>query len=60
MAKAIVYTIFILEVMQTGIVSHDIYASLASSFGDITAVDAIRTNWLSIPVSGGTCAYLIF
>ncbi|PPQ84246.1 hypothetical protein CVT26_012354 [Gymnopilus dilepis] len=58
MAKTIVYTIFILEVVQTGIVSHDIYASLASSFGDITAVDAIRTNWLSIPVSGGTSGFI--
>ncbi|KDR72613.1 hypothetical protein GALMADRAFT_73557, partial [Galerina marginata CBS 339.88] len=52
-AKVLVYTVFVLELGQTGVVAYDIYLALASSYGDPSAVDAIRTYWLSIPVSGG-------
>lgn len=60
LAKVVVYTIFVLEIVQTGIVSHDIFFSLGSAFNDANAVDAIRTNWWSIPVSGGTCTHFPF
>ncbi|KAF8908634.1 hypothetical protein CPB84DRAFT_1767137 [Gymnopilus junonius] len=58
LAKIVVYTMFLLELVQTGIVSHDIYVSLGSAVGNANAVDALRTNWWSIPVSGGTSGFI--
>lgn len=57
MAKTIVYTVFIIEIAQTVVVSYDTFASFVSSMGDPNAVDAIRNNWFSIPVCGGLCKH---
>ncbi|KAF9482715.1 hypothetical protein BDN70DRAFT_402919 [Pholiota conissans] len=56
LAKILVYTVFLFELVQTGIVSHDVYAALASSIGvedPLSMVNDIYNHWFTIPVAGG-------
>lgn len=54
--KILVYTVFVLEVLQTSLTSHDIYIALGHSIGaadPLNVVNLIYHHWFSIPVSGG-------
>jgi len=51
--KALVYTIFIVETAQTGVVARDVFETLARGWGDTTAVFSIETQWLTAPIMDG-------
>jgi hypothetical protein len=51
-AKAMVYSVLLLEVAQTVISSLDAYSGLAQSFGSTAQLDSISQHWLTVPVFG--------
>ncbi|KAF8157034.1 hypothetical protein B0H34DRAFT_770658 [Crassisporium funariophilum] len=53
LAKLQVYGVLTIEIIQTVVVTHDVFAALGTSPGDLRALDSIHTHWFSIPVSGG-------
>ena len=55
LAKFLVYGVLVLEMIQTAVVSHDIYAALSSPWwGPSPAkLNSIQNSWYSISVAGG-------
>ncbi|EJD01886.1 uncharacterized protein FOMMEDRAFT_86787, partial [Fomitiporia mediterranea MF3/22] len=51
--KALVYTIYLAEVAQTFLVTHDAFFMYAQKYGHVDALDAVQTSWLAIPVLCG-------
>ncbi len=48
--KYLVYGIYIVEFVQTILVSHDIFAMFGYGFGNIEALTEVHFNWLIIPI----------
>lgn len=51
--KALVFTVYALETLQTAIVAHDAFVTYAAGFGDVTALLHVHLLWLGIPVLSG-------
>jgi hypothetical protein len=51
--KLIVYTIFTLEVVQTGLTTHDAYQVFVLRFGQPVGLVTIRNSWFTVPISTG-------
>ncbi|KAF9467680.1 hypothetical protein BDZ94DRAFT_1305301 [Collybia nuda] len=51
--KCIVYGVYILETLQTMVVTHDAFASFGEGFGSFEALDNIQLTCLSIPILSG-------
>ncbi|KAK0226593.1 hypothetical protein IW262DRAFT_777891 [Armillaria fumosa] len=54
--KCLVYGIYIVEFVQTILVTHDAFAAFGYGFGDIDALTAIYFSWLTIPIMSGVVA----
>ncbi|KAK0454314.1 hypothetical protein EV421DRAFT_2046804, partial [Armillaria borealis] len=54
--KYLVYGVYVVEFVQTILVSHDIFAVFGYGFGDLEAVTEMRFNWLTVPVMSGAAA----
>ncbi|KAK0486440.1 hypothetical protein IW261DRAFT_797893 [Armillaria novae-zelandiae] len=54
--KCLVYGLYIVEFVQTMLITHDAFAMFGYGFGDIEALTDIHFYWLSIPVMGGLTA----
>ncbi|EJD01885.1 uncharacterized protein FOMMEDRAFT_108898 [Fomitiporia mediterranea MF3/22] len=56
--KALVYSIYLAETAQALLLTHDAVIMYARHFGDVSALDAVETAWLAIPVLSGivSCA----
>ncbi|KAK0241067.1 hypothetical protein EDD85DRAFT_992527, partial [Armillaria nabsnona] len=66
--KYLVYGVYVVEFVQTILISHDVFAVFGYGFGDLEALTEIHFNWLTVPIMSaaaasvgqGFCAYRIF
>ena len=49
-SKAVVCFIYILETIQTIMITNDCFNKYAKQFGDTAALDSIQLEWLTVPV----------
>ncbi|KAK0454310.1 hypothetical protein EV421DRAFT_409902 [Armillaria borealis] len=54
--KYLVYGIYIVEFVQTILVSHDAFAMFGYGFGDLDALTDIHFNWLIVPIMSAVIA----
>ncbi|PBK88488.1 hypothetical protein ARMGADRAFT_358779 [Armillaria gallica] len=54
--KCLVYGIYIVEFVQTMIVTHDAFAAFGYGFGDIEALTDMDFIWLVVPIMGAIAA----
>ncbi|SJK98184.1 uncharacterized protein ARMOST_01445 [Armillaria ostoyae] len=54
--KYLVYGVYVVEFVQTILVSHDIFAVFGYGFGDLEAITEMRFNWLTVPVMSAAAA----
>ena len=48
--KCLVYGVYILEFIQSILITEDGFRIFVSSFGDVEAIDQVNTAWLSVPI----------
>ncbi len=58
--KCIVYGIYIIEFVQTILVTHDAFAIFGYGFGDLEALTDVHFNWLVVPIMGAASTSSIF
>ncbi|KAK0486450.1 hypothetical protein IW261DRAFT_1559858 [Armillaria novae-zelandiae] len=56
--KYLVYGIYVVEFVQTILVSHDVFATFGYGFGDIKALTEVHFNWLIVPVMSAVAAFV--
>ncbi|PBK86522.1 hypothetical protein ARMGADRAFT_882414, partial [Armillaria gallica] len=56
--KYLVYGIYVVEFVQTILVSHDIFATFGYGFGNIEALTAVHFNWLIVPIMSAVAAFV--
>ncbi|KAK0493068.1 hypothetical protein EDD18DRAFT_429764 [Armillaria luteobubalina] len=54
--KYLVYGIYIVELAQTMLVTHDAFAMFGYGFGDIEALTNMHFDWLTVPIMSGFVA----
>ncbi|PBK87013.1 hypothetical protein ARMGADRAFT_1086119 [Armillaria gallica] len=54
--KYLVYGIYIVEFVQTILVSHDAFAIFGYGFGDLDALTEVHFNWLILPIMSAVTA----
>lgn len=52
-AKALVYTIYVVDAAQTFIVTSDVFNIYARKYGDPSMLTAMQNEWLAVPVFCG-------
>lgn len=57
--KAIVYTVFLFETVQTILITHDAFHQLATSFGNYEGLLDPYYIWFDLPVQSAICEWLI-
>ncbi|TCD60833.1 hypothetical protein EIP91_009422 [Steccherinum ochraceum] len=57
--KTLVGLIYILEIMQLAVTTHDAFIAYAAQWGDFAHVDGVKTLWLGIPVLTGIIGCLV-
>lgn len=60
--KIVVAIVYILELLQTIIISHDAFESFGLRFGNFSSLDHIKHIWLGVPIISGiaTCIVQVF
>uniref|UniRef100_A0A0W0G027 DUF6534 domain-containing protein n=1 Tax=Moniliophthora roreri TaxID=221103 RepID=A0A0W0G027_MONRR len=58
MAKALAYGVYILEVIETGLITQSAYAAYGSGFGNPGALLDLQLTWLAIPIMGAIVAFV--
>ncbi|KAJ7433989.1 hypothetical protein FB451DRAFT_1419319 [Mycena latifolia] len=56
--KCLVYTLYLLELVQTILMTHDAFAIFGSGFGDLSTLKAIHFAWFAIPIMSGIVALI--
>ena len=51
--KVTVYFSFVLELLQTAMVTHDTWAIFVSGFGDMAELNDLHFLWFTLPILGG-------
>lgn len=51
--KLVVWSVYILELAQTVIISYSLYQQFVYGFLDVNSLDEIGWNWLAVPILGG-------
>ncbi|KAK0454347.1 hypothetical protein EV421DRAFT_1896273 [Armillaria borealis] len=54
--KHLVYGIYIVEFVQTMLLTHDAFASFGYGFGDFEALTKVGFSWLTVPIMGAIAA----
>ncbi|KAG7449954.1 uncharacterized protein BT62DRAFT_928731 [Guyanagaster necrorhizus] len=54
--KCLVYGIYIVEFVQTTLVTHDAFATFGYGFGDMEALTDMHFNWLTVPITSAAVA----
>lgn len=52
-AKCLVYGIYLIEIVQTILVTHDAFNAYASGFGNLQALGSAQLEWLAVPILSG-------
>lgn len=53
------YTVYLVETVQTIIITHDAFNAYVRSFGDLAALALIQNEWLAIPVFSAFGAFVL-
>ncbi|KAK0459315.1 uncharacterized protein EV420DRAFT_314798 [Desarmillaria tabescens] len=56
--KYLVYGIYIVEFVQTMLITHDAFAVFGYGFGDVIVLTDMHSDWLTVPVMGAAVAYV--
>ncbi|SJK98199.1 uncharacterized protein ARMOST_01460 [Armillaria ostoyae] len=56
--KYLVYGIYVVEFVQTILVSHDVFATFGYGFGNIKALTEVHFNWLVVPIMSAAAAFV--
>jgi hypothetical protein len=51
--KALVYSLFVVETLQTILNSHDLFKMYGEGFGNPAALEDLHFSWFSIPILSG-------
>ncbi|PBK88461.1 hypothetical protein ARMGADRAFT_970944 [Armillaria gallica] len=54
--KYLVYGIYVVEFVQTMLLTHDAFASFGYGFGDLKTLTEVRFGWLFVPIMGAAAA----
>ncbi|KAJ7200001.1 hypothetical protein GGX14DRAFT_467189 [Mycena pura] len=58
--KVLVYTVYIIEFVQTMLMTYDAFGTFGYGFGaNISVVTNVHFDWLCIPIMGGTIGFLV-
>jgi len=58
-AKYVVSAVYILETVQTAMLGHDAFETLAKGFGNIVALSSLQLEWLSVPIFTGVLSCVV-
>ncbi|KAF8645461.1 hypothetical protein AX16_007807 [Volvariella volvacea WC 439] len=56
--QILVYGVYIVESIQTIIVTHDAFSTFASGFGNPETLSAVHLTWLTVPIAGGLVSFI--
>lgn len=59
-AKAFVYVTFMIETVQTIIITKTAWHVFAVGYGDYSVYDAVEMGWFNIPLIGGTGEFVLY
>jgi len=48
--KWLVYIVYVLEVIQTILMTHDAFTNFGTGFGNISTLRGVHFDWLTIPI----------
>lgn len=51
--KVLVYGIYLIEITQTILVTHDAFNGYAKGFGSLTDLNSAQLEWLAVPIFSG-------
>lgn len=51
--KILVYAIFLVETVQTVLITHDSFHSFAIGYGNINVLNSAQLEWIAIPIMSG-------
>ncbi|KAJ6449762.1 hypothetical protein C8R45DRAFT_917127 [Mycena sanguinolenta] len=52
----LVYTIYLLELVQTILITHDAFTNFGTGFGNTTTLRGVHFDWLTVPIMSGIVA----
>ncbi|KAK7013824.1 hypothetical protein R3P38DRAFT_2545648, partial [Favolaschia claudopus] len=56
--KRLVYGIYLIELVQTLLVTHDAFAMFGYGFGNVAALTNMHFDWLTVPIMSGLVAFV--
>lgn len=59
-AKAFVYTTFLVETVQTIIITETAWHVFAVGYGNYSFYDEVRMGWFNIPLIGGIGEFMLY
>ncbi|KAJ7801535.1 hypothetical protein B0H13DRAFT_2389984 [Mycena leptocephala] len=57
-SKCLVYGIYMVEFVQTMLVTHDAFAMFGFGFGNVAALTNMHFDWLTVPIMSGLVAFV--
>ncbi|KAK0192533.1 hypothetical protein F5146DRAFT_507044 [Armillaria mellea] len=57
--RCLVYGIFMIEVVQTALVTYELFRSFATNFGDVAAFSDPQVSWLAVPIFSGIVSGIV-
>ncbi|KAF7328669.1 hypothetical protein MSAN_02468500 [Mycena sanguinolenta] len=54
--QCLVYTVYLLELVQTILITHDAFTNFGTGFGNTTTLQGVHFDWLTIPIMSGIVA----
>ena len=52
-AKTLVFGLYLIETVQTILVTHDMFHAYAIGWGDLAQLESAQLEWLSVPIFSG-------
>ncbi|KAJ7776725.1 hypothetical protein B0H14DRAFT_3587673 [Mycena olivaceomarginata] len=56
--QCLVYTVYLLEVVQTILMTHDAFTNFGTGFGNTNTLRGVHFDWLTIPIMSGIVAFI--
>ncbi|KDR76716.1 hypothetical protein GALMADRAFT_139610 [Galerina marginata CBS 339.88] len=56
--KVMVYSVYVLEVVQTGFMTASAYSVFGTGYGNFSVFDKVQLAWFSVPVISGVVAFI--
>ncbi|PPQ83991.1 hypothetical protein CVT25_000537 [Psilocybe cyanescens] len=58
-SKAIVYSVYVLELVQTALIARTLYDEFVFGFLNIDSLDRIGEIWFAVPIAGGIVTFIV-